>query len=79
MVGKKDDGGMKKEKKTFSLDKLGNVEALGIRAGEAFLMSQKHTLSNKRERERILETGRDCLMRNAIPSESVFRYKNQRE
>ncbi|CAF2637547.1 unnamed protein product [Rotaria sp. Silwood2] len=35
----------------------GNVEALGIRAGEVFLMSQKHTLSNKRERERILETG----------------------
>ncbi|CAF4689839.1 unnamed protein product, partial [Rotaria sp. Silwood2] len=35
----------------------GNVEALGIQAGEVFLMSQKHTLSNKRERERILETG----------------------
>ncbi|CAF1119477.1 unnamed protein product [Rotaria sordida] len=35
----------------------GNVEALGIRAGEAFLMSQKHTLINNRERERVLETG----------------------
>ncbi len=36
----------------------GNVEALGIRAGEAFLMSQKHTITNKREHERVLETGR---------------------
>ncbi|CAF4038127.1 unnamed protein product [Rotaria sp. Silwood1] len=35
----------------------GNVEALGIRADEVFLMSQKHTLINKRERERILQTG----------------------
>ena len=36
---------------------LGNVEALGIRAGEAFLMSEKHTLSNQRERSRIIDTG----------------------
>ncbi|CAF3506710.1 unnamed protein product [Rotaria sp. Silwood1] len=34
-----------------------NVEALGIQAGEVVLMSQKHTLINKRECERILETG----------------------
>ncbi|CAF1045687.1 unnamed protein product [Rotaria sp. Silwood1] len=34
-----------------------NVEALGIQAGEVVLMSQKHTSINKRERERILETG----------------------
>ena len=40
---------------------LGNVEALGIRANEAFLISQKHTLTNTRERERILETGRILL------------------
>ena len=37
----------------------GNVEALGIRAGEAFLMSQKHTVANTRERARVLETGTD--------------------
>ena len=41
-----------------SFDCLGNVEALGIRSGEAFLMSQKHTITNKREHERVLETGR---------------------
>jgi hypothetical protein len=40
------------------LDLLGNVEALGIRPGEAFVMSQKHTLNSKRERERVLETGK---------------------
>ena len=33
------------------------MEALGIRAGEAFLMSQKHTLTNQREHSRVLETG----------------------
>jgi hypothetical protein len=36
---------------------VGNVEALGIRAGEAFLMSQKHTVANQRERTRVLEAG----------------------
>jgi len=47
-------------------DWLGNVEALGIRAGQAFLMSQKHTLANKRERERILETGKTIFLWNFI-------------
>ncbi len=47
-----------KKRKLVFFNLLGNVEALGIRAGEAFLMSQKHTLTNKRERERILETGK---------------------
>ncbi|CAF5121949.1 unnamed protein product, partial [Rotaria sp. Silwood1] len=38
-----------------------NVEALGIQAGEVVLMSQKHTSINKRERERILETGNNIF------------------
>jgi hypothetical protein len=38
------------------------VEALGIRAGQAFLMSQKHTLASKRERQRVVDTGKiACL------------------
>ncbi|CAF1555943.1 unnamed protein product, partial [Adineta ricciae] len=39
------------------LSNCGNVEALGIRTDKAFLMTQKHSLHNKRERERVLETG----------------------
>ncbi|CAF3475985.1 unnamed protein product [Rotaria socialis] len=35
----------------------GNVEALGIRGREAFLLTQKHTPANKHERERILGAG----------------------
>ncbi|CAF1555792.1 unnamed protein product, partial [Adineta ricciae] len=39
------------------LSNCGNVEALGIRTDKTFLMTQKHSLHNKRERERVLETG----------------------
>jgi len=45
---------------------LVNVEALGVRAGESFLMSQKHTLTNTHERERILETGIKISENNLI-------------
>ena len=47
----------------MACDLLGNVEALGIRAGEAFLMSEKHTLHNQRERSRIIDTGQ-CFVRD---------------
>ncbi len=47
------------------------MEALGIRAGQAFLMSQKHTLANKRERERILETGKTIFLWNFIDSSLI--------
>jgi len=58
-----------RERKTLFFIKIifvGNVEALGIRAGEAFLMSQKHTLTNKRERERIVEAGIEISENNLV-------------
>ncbi|CAF1389988.1 unnamed protein product [Adineta steineri] len=35
----------------------GNVEALAIQPDKAFLMTQKHTLNNKYERQRVLDAG----------------------